>query len=514
MRSGMPVSLRAVSTVYDYIVVGAGSSGAALAARLSEDADRSVLLLEAGPDYATTDATPHDLRYAHRVSVVDHDWGFTANATPDREVYYPRGRVTGGSSAVNGTLAIRGTPEDFDEWAALGNEGWSWEDCLPFFRKLEHDLDASGDFHGKNGPLPVVRWRPEEMRRPGQAFIDVCQEFGFPYAEDFNDPEATGVSPMAQNRNADTRISTAMAYLEPIRNRLNLTIRGGCLVNRVLIEDGRATGVEVDSDGEMQTVRGRNVVLSAGAIMSPPILVRSGIGAREDVEAVGATLVRELPGVGRNLIDHPLCSVVWRSKPGVSVMPDPPVQTMLRYTASGGETNDMQVYMVNHFPGREGNFALLVILQRPKSRGRLHFESADYRAQPRIELNFFSDPEGDDVRRLREGLQLSQRMGEHPAIAQYAEALQTPSAEVLADNDALDAYVRANGSHNFHPVGTAKMGPASDPGAVVDAQCRVHGVEGLRVVDASIMPEIVRANTNLTCIMIGERVAALVRSER
>ncbi|MXZ88474.1 MAG: choline dehydrogenase, partial [Dehalococcoidia bacterium] len=224
--------------------------------------------------------------------------------------------------------------------------------------------------------------------------------------------------------------------------------------------------------------------------------------------------VRELPGVGRNLIDHPLCSVVWRSKPGVSVMPDPPVQTMLRYTASGGETNDMQIYMVNHFPGREGNFALLVILQRPKSRGRLHFESADHAAQPRIELNFFSDEDGDDVRRLREGLQLSLRMGEHPAIAQYAEGLQAPSAEVLADDDALDAYVRANGSHNFHPVGTAKMGPASDPGAVVDAQCRVHGVEGLRVVDASVMPEIVRANTNLTCIMIGERVAELIRGER
>ncbi len=508
------VSFRAMSTVYDSIVVGAGSSGAALAARLSEDPDQSVLLLEAGPDYPTTDGTPHDLRYAHRVSVVDHDWRFRANATPDREVSYPRGRVLGGSSAVNGTLAIRGAPEDFDEWAALGNKGWSWEDCLPFFRKLEHDLDASGDFHGTSGPLPIVRWRASELRPLGQAFIDVCREFGFPYAEDFNHPEATGISPMAQNRTADTRISTAMAYLEPIRSRLNLTIRGGCLVNRVLIEDGRVSGVEVASGGGLQTVLGREVFLSAGAIMSPPILVRSGIGAREDVEAVGATLVRELPGVGRNLIDHPLCSVVWRSKPGVSVMPDPPVQTMLRYTAAGGETNDMQIYMVNHFPGREGNFALLPILQRPKSRGRLHFESADPGAQPRIELNFFSDEAGDDVRRLREGMQLSLRMGEHPAIAQYAEALVTPPPDALTDDGALDAYIRANGSHNFHPVGTAKMGEASDPGAVVDSQCRVHGVEGLRVVDASVMPTIVRANTNLTCIMIGERVAELVRGGR
>ena len=158
--------------------------------------------------------------------MVDHDWGFTANATPDREVYYPRGRVMGGSSSVNGTLAIRGTPEDFDEWAALGNEGWSWEECLPSFRRLEHDLDASGDFHGKSGPLPIVRWRPDEMRPLSEAFLEVCQEHGFPYAEDFNDPEATGISPTAQNRQVDTRISTAMAYLEPIRNRLNLTIRG------------------------------------------------------------------------------------------------------------------------------------------------------------------------------------------------------------------------------------------------------------------------------------------------
>ncbi len=498
-----------MGTVYDAIVVGAGSSGAALAARLSEDEARSVLLLEAGPDYPGRRATPEDLRYAHRVSVVDHDWGFTARATPEREVAYPRGRVMGGSSAVNGTLAIRGTPEDFDEWAALGNEGWAWEECLPFFRKLEHDHHASGDFHGKSGPIPIVRWRPEELRPLQQAFIDVCRENGFPYAEDFNDPEATGISPMAQNREGDTRISTAMAYLEPTRHRLNLTLRGGCLVNRVLVEDGRATGVEVECGGEMQTVAGREVILSAGAIQSPPILLRSGIGAREDVEAIATPLVRELRGVGRNLIDHPLVALSYRARPGVSVLPDPPVQTMLRYTADGGEPNDMQIYMVNHFPGREGHFALLPILQRPNSRGRLHLETADSHTQPRIDLNFFADEA--DVRRLREGLRLCWRMAEHPAIARFAEALETPAAEVFASDEALDAHIRASGSHNYHPVGTAKMGPASDPYAVVDAHARVHGLDGLRVVDASIMPNIVRANTNLTCIMIGERVAQWMR---
>ena len=204
----------------------------------------------------------------------------------------------GGSSAVNGTLAIRGTPEDFDEWAALGNEGWSWEDCLPAFRRLEHDRDAAGNFHGQSGPIPIVRWQRHELRPLQQAFIDVCVENGFPYAEDFNDPEATGVSPMAQNREGDTRISTAMAYLEPVRHRLNLSIRGDCLVNRVLIEDGCAMGVEVESGGVLQTVQGGNVILSAGAIQSPPILLRSGIGPKEDLDALGVAVVHELPGVG------------------------------------------------------------------------------------------------------------------------------------------------------------------------------------------------------------------------
>ena len=495
--------------MYDYIIVGAGSSGAVAAARLSEDPARSVLLLEAGPDYPTTADTPRDLLYAHRVSVEDHDWGFTANATAEREVPYPRGRVMGGSSSVNGTLAIRGAPEDFDEWAALGNEGWSWEDCSDSFRKLENDKDAFGDFHGTGGPLPIVRWRPDQLTPLQRAFIDVCVDNGFPYTADFNAPGATGVSPMAQNRDGDTRISTAIAYLEPVRHRLNLTIRADFLVNRVLFEDGRVIGVEAECGGVLQTVEARNVILSAGAIQSPPILLRSGIGGRANLDAISVPLVHELVGVGRNLVDHPLVALSYTAKPGVSVMSDPPVQTMLRYTAD--ERNDMQIYMVNHLPGSEGSFVLLAILQRPNSRGRLVVETADYRAQPRIDLNFFDDER--DVLRLREGLRLSQRLAEHPSIARFAQGLAAPEASVLADDEALDAHIRASGSHNFHPVGTAKMGPASDPDAVVDAWGRVHGVEGLRVVDASIMPTIVRANTNLTCIMIGEHIAQNIRTE-
>ena len=310
--------------------------------------------------------------------MVDHDWGFKANATAHREVGYPRGRVMGGSSAVNGTLAIRGTPEDFDEWAALGNEGWSWEDCLPDFRRLEHDRDAAGNFHGQSGPIPIVRWQRHELRPLQQAFIDVCVENGFPYAEDFNDPEATGVSPMAQNREGDTRISTAMAYLEPVRHRLNLSIRGDCLVNRVLIEDGCAMGVEVESGGVLQTVQGGNVILSAGAIQSPPILLRSGIGPKEDLDALGVAVVHELPGVGHKPRRPPPGCDQLRVKTRRLGDAGPAGADDAALHRDGGETNNMQIYMVNHLPGSEGSFVLLAILQRPKSRGRLHLESADY----------------------------------------------------------------------------------------------------------------------------------------
>ena len=511
-----------MTTKYDYIIVGAGSSGAVLAARLTEDPERSVLLLEAGPDYAKIEETPDDLLNSYWMSAVDHDWGFKADAVEGREIDYTRGKVTGGSSAVNGAVAIRGVPQDYDEWASLGNEAWSWEKCLPFFRKLEDDQDESGDFHGKGGPIPVVRWKDEELRPLQKAFKESCLAKGFPFHEDFNAPDATGMSPLAQNREGRTRISTAIGYLSGIRGRLNLTIRPHCLVRRVLIEDGKAIGLEVELGGETQRVEGNEIILSAGAVQSPPILLRSGIGAKDEVEALGIPLVHESPGVGHNLIEHPMAGILCTPKEGVIDMEKPLIQTMLRYTADGGEENDMQMYMLNHVDlrdlpemmetfGVEVVFGVFPGLQRPESRGRLRVESMDPSQQPGIELNFF-DTEADK-RRMREGMRIAWEVTNSPAVMEHAEEILLLDQETMDDDEALDKYVWDTAIQIFHPVGTAKMGPADDPEAVVDQFGRVHGVEGLRVADASIMPKITRANTNLTCIMIGEKIAASIRDE-
>jgi choline dehydrogenase len=238
---------------YDDIIVGAGSSGAVVAARLSEDPNRSVLLLEAGPDYRTIEETPHDLLRT-MLSLANHDWGWAARATPQREIAYTRGKVTGGCSAVNASIAIRGAPADFDEWAALGNDEWSFAKVLPFYRKLEHDVDFGGDVHGKGGPIWIERSKRSNWHPTVSAFYASCRAMGFADSPDFNDPESTGVGPSARNVRDGIRISTAIGYLAPARNRLNLTIRGGCLAKSVVIENGRAFGVEVEAGGETQQV--------------------------------------------------------------------------------------------------------------------------------------------------------------------------------------------------------------------------------------------------------------------
>ena len=290
---------------YDDIIVGAGSSGAALAARLSEDPNRSVLLLEAGPDYRTIEETPHDLLRT-MLSLANHDWGWTARATPQREIPYARGKVTGGCSAVNASIAIRGAPADFDEWAALGNDEWSFAKVLHFYRKLEHDVDFGGDAHGKGGPVWIECSKRANWHPTVSAFHASCQAMGFADSPDFNDPESTGVGPCARNVRDGIRVSTAIGYLAPARNRLNLTIRGGWLARRVVVENGRAVGVEVEAGAETQQVYGQRITLSAGAVASPAILMRSGIGPRAELERHGIRTLVDAPGVGANLIDHPL----------------------------------------------------------------------------------------------------------------------------------------------------------------------------------------------------------------
>jgi choline dehydrogenase len=517
---------------YDDIIAGAGSSGAVVAARLCEDPNRSVLLLEAGPDYRTIEETPHDLLHT-MLSLANHDWGWTARATPQREIAFTRGKVTGGCSAVNASVAIRGAPPDFDEWAALGNDEWSFAKVLPFYRKLEHDVDFGGDLHGKGGPIWIERSKPPNWHPIVSAFHASCRAMGFADSPDLNEPESTGVGPSARNVRDGIRVSTAIGYLGPARNRLNLTVRGGCLVKRVVIENGRAVGMEVEAGGTTQQVYGKRITLSGGAVASPAILMRSGIGPHAQLERHSIGALVDVPGVGANLIDHPrvpmmadLSSEAIRRSEGTDHSRP---SAVLRYTAGGSkEFNNMQLWlqqqvdwtMMSGFPVEPSTPPKLLVfptLVRPHSRGRLTVRSAKPDDQPNIELNYLADPE--DMRHMIDGMRLTWRVLHQPAVAAWWQGpivgatRQILDQETVASDSALIEFIRNNCSTLFHPVGTLKMGPANDSMAVVDQYCRVRGVEGLRVVDASVMPNIVRAPTNLTCIMIGERVVDWMRTE-
>ena len=510
---------------YDDVIVGGGSAGAVLAARLSEDPARRVVLIDAGPDYATVELTPADLRDSWRMSLREHDWGFSAEAVPGRAIPYPRGRVIGGSSAVNATIALRGVPADYDEWARLGNDGWGWADVLPYFRRLEDDAQGPDELHGRDGPITIQRWRPDELVPTQRAFLEVCLRLGFSEVADHNHPEASGVGSFPQSRRGRLRVSTAIAYLLPARQRLNLTIRPRCLVDRVLLADGRAIGVQIESGGGREGVRGRRVTLAAGAVGSPAILMRSGIGPRAALLEAGVEPVLDLPGVGASLADHPVTRLLLVPRAGSCDLQTPLAQMVLRYTAPGSDQfNDMQQVIFSHVDvagigGRQAVAAvgaalaigLPVALERPRARGRLSLTSRDARVQPVIELNFAADPE--DLRRLTEGVRLAWQIAHQPEIARHVDHVALLTERTMSSDEALAAYIRATVSTQFHPCGTARMGPPTDAMAVIDQHCRLRGVEGLRVVDASVMPTIPRANINLTCSMIAEHVSDWMRDE-
>jgi choline dehydrogenase-like flavoprotein len=533
----MPATL---PTSVDYVIVGGGSAGCVLAARLSEDPAVQVALLEAGPaDQSVLIHCPAGLALLARNGQAN--WGFQTvpqAGLNGRRGYQPRGKVLGGSSSVNAMIYTRGQPQDYDRWAAQGNAGWSWNEVLPYFKRAEHNERGADEFHGTGGPLNVMDLR--SPHRFGGIFVEAGRQAGYPENRDFNGPTQEGVGMYQVTHRNGERFSAAKAYLLPNRHRPNLHVITEAHATRVLLEGRRAVGVAFRHAGSAREVRARReVLLSAGALLSPQLLMLSGIGPAEHLRAHGIPVVHHLPGVGSNLHDHVdvvqvidaphLKDLFGLSLPGLvnavrGIAEWRRHRTGLlttNFAEAGGfirsspeeATPDLQLHfvigkLVDH--GRKTVFghgySCHVCLLRPKSRGTLTLASADPLAAPRIDPAFLSDP--DDLRRLVRGFRAMRRILQQPALAGH-RGRELATSAAAQDEAAIEAFIRNHADTIYHPVGTCRMG--SDPLAVVDAQLRVRGMDGLRVVDASVMPSIVSGNTNAPVIMIGEKAADLAK---
>ena len=483
----------------DVVVVGAGTSGCALAARLA-DAGRRVLLLEAGS--VPVGDWPSDIRDATSLAAAapghPANWDLAAEVLPGRSVRVPRGRIAGGSSALNAAVWMRATRRDLDGWAAAGNPLWAHDEVLPAFRRSETDADyGTLPGHGADGPVPVRRLPSPSVL--ADAFAAASAELGFQAEPDKNGDAAPGHGPIPFNVDGGVRVNTAMAYLAPRRGLPALTVRGGVAVRRVLVERGRAVGVLTDG-GPMTA---GEVVLSAGAVGSAHLLLASGLGPAAELAAAGIGVVADLPGVGAASSDHPIVYVPYRPAPGLSASARP-LHGVLHTTVDGA---DVEVLPWLRPFGSDAELLVGVGLQNPVARGRLGLAPGDPSGPPRLEYRYLA--EEADRRGLRAGVRLAASLIAADALAGTAgPSAQLPGA-VLADDAALDRWIADRVGTAVHLSGTAPMGPDTDPGAVVDQRLRVRGVAGLRVVDTSVLPWVPTRGTAATAVMVGERAAEL-----
>ena len=524
---------------YDYIIIGAGSAGSVLAARLTEDSTCRVLVLEAGPrDRSWKIHMPSGM--GRLLAQTQFNWAYLGEPEPyldNRVLGHPRGRVLGGSSSINGMMYVRGHARDYDGWAQSGLRGWGYGDVLPYFRRAENRAAGPDDWRGGDGPLHVSA--PDLSPLP-QAFITAGMQAGYPYTPDSNGHQQEGFGPMERTTHNGRRWSTAMAYLRPARARPNLTVITSALVQEIVLEGNRATAVRYYHESQSHFMHAdREVILCGGAFNSPQLLQLSGIGPPDVLEAAGITVRHALPGVGENLNDHPDIVLQYRAKHKNTLFPvtrgPRAIATGLRWFANqtgpaasnhfeagafirsraGVEHPDLQLTFMPLavMPGTvdvraEHAFQVHIDLMRAQSRGHVRARSANPRAAPAILFNYLKHPA--DRADFRAGVRLLREIMAQPAMQAEVAAEIYPGPEHQSDAE-IDAFVRGAVETCYHPVGTCKMGAAADKMAVVDDTLTVHGIAGLRVVDASIMPMIVSGNTNAPTIMIAEKAADMIR---